>query len=204
MRLTRRQKEILDFLRSYIEVNGFAPTLEEIAEHFGLASLATVHKHLKNLEAKGAIQRDWNHGRAMEVVAAEESAGSAAELVVPLLGAVAAGEPIEAIVDAEPLAIPAGLFGDAVDYALRARGWSMVDEQIRDGDLLLVQECRSAERGALVIALVDDAAATVKRLYPEGEWVRLQPANQAMEPIRVEASRVRIQGIVRGVIRRIG
>jgi repressor LexA len=201
MRLTRRQREILDFLTAYIARNGFAPTLEEIADHFGLASLATVHKHLKNLEAKGAIQRDWNHGRAMEVVSEEEPG---AALTVPLLGEVAAGLPIEAIVDAEPLPIPAGLFGDGVDYALRARGWSMVDEQIRDGDLLLIQECRVAERGALVIALVDGSAATVKRLYPEGEWVRLQPANEEMEPIRVEAERVRIQGVVRGVIRRLG
>lgn len=197
MRLTRRQKEILDFLRDYIEINGYAPTLEEIADHFGLASLATVHKHLKNLEAKGVIRRDWNRGRAMEV--AREAP---AMIELPLLGEVAAGLPIEAITDSESLLLPEGLLARPADYALRVRGWSMVDEQIRDGDILLVEERQRAERGETVIALVDGANATVKRFYPEGGVVRLQPANEQMAPILVSAERVRVQGVVRGVIRR--
>ncbi|MAE69989.1 MAG: repressor LexA [Gemmatimonadetes bacterium] len=201
MRLTRRQKQIYDFVRGYIDAEGYAPTLEEIAGHFELSSLATVHKHLKNLEEKGAIERDWNRGRSMEVVVEDESAPASVE--IPLLGEVAAGMPIEAVVDDEKLRIPEGLLRGTASYALRVRGWSMVDEHIADGDILIVEERKTAERGQTVIALVDGETATVKQFFPEGDVVRLQPANERMAPILMRADRVRIQGIVRGVVRRI-
>ncbi len=201
MRLTRRQKQIYDFVRGYIDAEGYAPTLEEIAGHFGLSSLATVHKHLKNLEEKGAIERDWNRGRSMEVVREDESAVAAVE--IPMLGEVAAGMPIEAVVDDEKLQIPESLLHGSATYALRVRGWSMVDEHICDGDILIVEERKTAERGQTVIALVDGEAATVKQFFPEGDVVRLQPANERMAPILVRADRVRIQGIVRGVVRKM-
>lgn len=206
MRLTKRQREILDFVSEYIQFNGYAPTLEEIAGHFGLSSLATVHKHLKNLEQKGAILRDWNRGRAMEVQGAEpapvEAPGGARSVELPLLGEVAAGLPIDVEVDRESVWVPEDMLGARSMYALRARGSSMIEEQIRDGDLLLVEESPVASRGETVIALVEGSAATVKKFYPEGERVRLQPANQTMEPIYVSARDLQIQGIVRGVIRR--
>ncbi len=200
MRLTRRQREIYDFLSDYIEDHGYAPTLEEIARHFGLSSLATVHKHLRNLEQKGAIERDWNRRRALELTRPGDSRVPTQE--IPLLGEVAAGIPIEAVVDEEVMHIPEGLVRGRVSYALRVRGWSMVDEHICDGDILIIEQSECASRGQTVIALVDGENATVKRFYPEGEVIRLQPANERMAPILVRADRVRLQGIVRAVIRR--
>jgi len=199
--LTRRQKQILDFLQSYMRTNGLAPSFEEIADHFDFASLATVHEHLTNLERKGYIRRGHNESRAIEVTPLPGQSGATE---IPLLGLVAAGEPIEALPQSETLAVPNGLLpkrGSA--YALRVRGQSMIDDHIDDGDYVIVHNRQTAENGQMVIALVHGTSATVKRLYREpGGWVRLQPSNDSMQPLRVHENDLLVQGVVVGVIRR--
>jgi repressor LexA len=201
MPLTKRQKEILDYIESFIDDRGYAPSFEEIAESFGYSSLATVHEHLSNLERKGYIRKSYNESRSIELVG-QESATPVVEL--PLLGAVAAGLPIEAIEEAETLAVPPDMISRRRDnYVLRVEGSSMIEEQIRDGDYIVVQAQDRAEDGQMVVALVGGESATVKKLYREADGrVRLQPANPTMQPIFVDAHDLRIQGIVVGVIRK--
>jgi repressor LexA len=199
--LTKRQKEILDYIESFIDDRGYAPSFEEIAEAFGYSSLATVHEHLSNLERKGYIRKSYNESRSIELVG-HETAAPVIEL--PLLGAVAAGLPIEAVEDTETLAVPPDMVSRRRDnYVLRVEGNSMIEEQIRDGDYIVVQAQDTAEDGQMVVALVSGEAATVKKLYREaGGRIRLQPANPTMDPIFVDGDDLRIQGIVVGVIRK--
>lgn len=201
MPLTKRQKEILDYIRGFIDDYGYAPSFEEIAEAFGYSSLATVHEHLSNLERKGYIRKSYNESRSIEMVAAD-SDGAALDL--PLLGSVAAGMPIEAVQDDETLTVPRDMVRrQRENYVLRVEGNSMIEEQIRDGDYIVVQAQQSAEDGEMVVALVGGDSATVKKLYREpGGRIRLQPANPTMEPIIVDADDVTIQGVVVGVIRK--
>ncbi len=201
MPLTKRQKEILDYIDGFIAERGYAPSFEEIAESFGYSSLATVHEHLSNLERKGYIRKSYNESRSIEMVRPE--AGMPA-LELPLMGAVAAGLPIEAIPDTETVVVPPDMVRRQKDnYVLRVEGNSMIEEQIRDGDYIVVQAQETAEDGEMVVALVGGDSATVKKLYRErGGQIRLQPANPTMEPILVDARDVRIQGIVVGVIRK--
>ena len=197
--LTRRQREILDFLTEFIERHGYSPSLEEVGRRFGLSSLATVHKHLTNLQEKGFIKRAWNRSRSVELVPTG-AAGRAIE--IPLQGYVAAGDPIEAVVSPETVAVPENLTGSRTTYALRVRGQSMIDEQIRDGDIVIVEDRKTAENGEMVIALIDASEATLKTLHREDGRIRLQPANPAMQPIVVDADRVEVQGVVIGLMRR--
>jgi len=201
MPLTRRQREILDYLQSHIGDKGYAPSFEEIAQRFGFQSLATVHEHLTNLERKGYIRRTHNESRAIEVVPPKGQTG-ATEL--PLLGLVAAGAPIEAVTEADTIAVPDELFPRrGRSYVLKVRGSSMIDEHIKDGDFVVVHERNQADNGSTVIALVHGENATVKRYYREpGGWIRLQPANPSMAPIRVNERDVVVQGVVVGVIRK--
>jgi repressor LexA len=197
--LTKRQREILDYLNEFIQQHGYAPSLEEIGRRFGLSSLATVHKHLTNLQEKGFIRRAWNRSRSVELIPTR-TAGRTLEL--PLLGYVAAGAPIEAIATAETIAVPDNLVGKLDTYVLRVRGDSMIDEQIRDGDFVIVEDRRTAENGEMVIALVGGSDVTLKKFFRENGRVRLQPANPAMQPLVVDAGRVQIQGVVVGVMRK--
>ena len=197
--LTKRQREILDYLNEFIQQHGYAPSLEEIGRRFGLSSLATVHKHLTNLQEKGFIKRAWNRSRSVELVQTR-AGGRAVEL--PLLGFVAAGAPIEAIATAESIAVPEDLVGKRDTYVLRVRGESMIDEQIRDGDFVIVEDRKTAENGEMVIALVGSSDVTLKKFYRENGHVRLQPANPAMQPIVVAADQVQVQGVVVGVMRK--
>jgi len=197
--LTRRQREILDYLNDFIQQHGYAPSLEEIGRRFGLSSLATVHKHLTNLQDKGFIKRAWNRSRSVELVSSRLG-GRAGEL--PLLGYVAAGVPIEAIVCSETIAVPEDLVGKRDTYVLRVKGDSMIDEQIRDGDYVIVEDRRTADNGEMVIALLNGSDVTLKKLYREHGHIRLQPANPAMQPIVVQADQVQVQGVVIGVMRR--
>jgi repressor LexA len=174
--LTKRQREILDYLNDFIQQHGYAPSLEEIGRRFGLSSLATVHKHLTNLEEKGFIKRAWNRSRSVELVPTRLG-GRAVEL--PLLGYVAAGSPIEAVVGSETIAVPEDLVGKRDSYVLRVRGDSMIDEQIRDGDYVVVE-----------------------KLYREQGRIRLQPANPALQPMIYAADQVQVQGVVVGVMRK--
>ncbi len=197
--LTRRQREILDYLKEFIDERGYAPSLEEIGARFGLSSLATVHKHLMNLQEKGFIRRAWNRSRSVEVVQTR-AGGRAVDL--PLLGYVAAGEPIEAVVGAETVTVPEDLVGARETYALRVRGSSMIDEQIRDGDLVVVEDRQVARNGEMVVALIDGSDVTLKTFYREKSHIRLQPANKALTPIIARPEAVRVQGVVIGVMRR--
>ncbi len=200
MHLTRRQKQILDFVARHIERRGYAPTLEEIGEHFGLSSLATVHKHLANLQSKGLIKRENHRSRALELVPA---AVAVRAIEVPLLGRVAAGIPIEAVTSPETISIPEDMLGRGETYVLQVRGDSMIDEQIRDGDYVIVDGRRAVRDGEMVIALLDGERATLKKLFREKDGrVRLQPANARLAPIVVEAERVQVQGVVIGVLRK--
>jgi repressor LexA len=198
--LTKKQKEILDFVTEFTDENGYAPSFEEIAHRFGYTSLATVHEHLENLRAKGYIRKGYNESRSIEVVPTEMRLTA---VPVPLMGTVAAGAPIEAIAEQETVAVPEDMLGRGEHYVLRVNGDSMIEEQIRDGDYLVVKQRETAENGEMVVALVDQESATVKKFYREGDGrVRLQPANAAMEPMYFGADRVMVQGIVVGVIRR--
>lgn len=201
MPLTRRQKQILDFLSGYIDMNGYAPSFEEIAEEFRFRSLATVHEHLTNLERKGYIQRGHNESRSITLA---PPPGHVNAIELPLLGQVAAGEPIEAVAEQETIAVPADLVPTrGASYVLRVRGESMIDEHITDGDYVVVHGKETANTGEMVIALVEGTSATVKRFYREsGGWVRLQPANDSVRPIRVHEDNLLIQGVVVGVIRK--
>ena len=197
--LTRRQREILDFLNEFIEQHGYAPSLEEIGRRFGLSSLATVHKHLTNLQEKGFIRRAWNRSRSVELVRTRVGARA---LDLPLLGTVAAGVPIEAVVSSETVGVPEDLVGQRDAYALRVHGNSMIDEQIRDGDIVIVEDRKTAGNGEMVIALLNGTEVTLKKFYLVGGRIRLKPANPAVEPLVVDADQVQIQGVVVGVLRR--
>ena len=197
--LTKRQREILDYLQDFIQRQGYAPSLEEIGRRFSLSSLATVHKHLTNLQDKGFIRRSWNRSRSVELLAAP-SAHRALEL--PLLGYVAAGVPIEAVASNETIAVPEHLCGRRESYVLRVKGDSMIDEQIRDGDFVVVEDRRTADNGEMVIALVGGQDVTLKKFYREQGRIRLQPANPTMQPMFYDPSAVQVQGVVVGMMRK--
>jgi repressor LexA len=201
MPLTKRQREILDYLSSYAEERGYAPSFEEIASHFNYNSLATVHEHLSNLERKGYIKRSYNESRAIEILPSD-AFPKAIEL--PLLGTVAAGVPIEATAVGETLAVPEGFVRRTGNhYVLRVKGNSMIDEQIRDGDFVIINERRSVDNGEMVIALLNNSGATLKKFYRERDGrIRLQPANETMAPMYVHENDISIQGVVVGVLRR--
>jgi repressor LexA len=198
---TPRQKQILDFVTRSIDRRGFAPSIQEICDHFDLASTATVHKHLKNLAARGLLNRESHRSRALEV----PSASAAESVEIPLLGRVAAGVPIEAISNPDTISIPADWLGRGERFALRVRGDSMIDAHIEDGDVVVVERKEAARDGDTVIALVDDAEATLKVFRSQADGrVRLEPRNESLKPLVLDAHRVRIQGTVVGVLRRYG
>jgi repressor LexA len=197
--LTKRQKQLFDYIESYLARHGYAPTLEEIGAHFRLRSVATVHKHLTNLEEKGLIRRTWNHSRAIELIRQQKSA---AAVELPLLGRVAAGRPIEALEQADGITVPEEFVRRNDTYVLRVVGNSMTDDGIWDGDYIVVEGRPTADNGETVIATID-GEATVKKFYREkGGKVRLQPANDAMKPIVVAANDLEIRGVVVAVMRK--
>ncbi len=200
--LTERQKEILGFIRETLRERGVSPTHREICERFGYSSYGTAHKHLKLLEQKGYLRRHWNQKRGVELTE-PEAADAAVERELPFLGIIAAGRPIEAVAGDESVHVPPHLLhgrnGD--HYVLKVQGDSMIDEGIHDGDLVVVKRREEGLAGEMVVALVGDEV-TLKRFYPEGDKVRLQPSNPSMEPIWVAADQVRVQGIVVGLMRK--
>lgn len=199
MILTKRQKQLYDYLDDYIATHGFAPTLEEIGAKFRLNSLATVHKHLTNLEHKGLIVRKWNFSRAIELVPRQKKSGA---VELPLLGLVAAGQPIEALENNETFTVPEEFIRRQNTFVLRVKGNSMIDDGIWEGDYIIVEERPSAENGETVVALVK-GEATVKRFYREkGGRIRLQPANESMQPIIVREKDVEVRGAVVAVMRK--
>jgi repressor LexA len=208
MALTKRQKQVLDFLADFVEKNGYSPSYEEIASALQLASLATVHKHVSALETKHYVRRTFNQSRSLEVSSKylldyrRQKQESAPSLEVPLLGRIAAGSPVESFASQEKLNF-ADFIGHSETYALEVRGDSMIEDHICSGDYVLVERTTEVRDGEIVVALVDGAETTLKRFYRESsEMVRLQPANSLMKPIMVASSGVQLQGRVLAVLRK--
>ena len=199
MAITRRQKEVLDFLSGFTQKHGYSPSYEEIAHGLGLTSLATVHKHVTNLQNKGMLQRAHNRSRSIDVLPPKPAKRTFERL--PLAGRIAAGQPVEAIETAETISL-GDIIGNRDVFALEVRGDSMRDEHIVSGDYVLVERTKAAREGEIVVALVDGSEATLKRFYREGSMIRLQPSNSEMAPIFAPAASVAIQGKVLGILRK--
>ncbi|OGF31208.1 repressor LexA [Candidatus Falkowbacteria bacterium RIFCSPLOWO2_12_FULL_45_13] len=197
--LTKRQRQILDFITEFTGDHGYAPSLREIGEHFNLSSPATIHAHLQSLKQKGFIKSSYNEARSIEIIPA--SVNWTASLELPLAGLITAGQPIEAIEEKEAIAVPADFVTDSANsYVLKVKGESMIEDGILDGDYVIVERNPSPRDGDIVVALLNNAYATLKKFYRERKRIRLQPANSEMKPIY--AADPLIQGVVRGVIRK--
>jgi repressor LexA len=201
--LTKRQKEVLDYVTQYIELHGYAPSYREIAAYFKYGSVATVAEHIESLVAKGMLQKGENEARSIQLVKAEEIDATPA-MELPILGLVAAGQPIETLgTHPETLEVPSFMVGRKNSYVLQVKGDSMIDEGIHTGDYVVVMEKAVPSNGEMVIALINGGEATLKRYYKEKNHIRLQPSNSAMEPIIIEpGTPIEIQGIVIGLIRK--
>jgi repressor LexA len=204
--LTKRQREVLDWISNFIQTNQYSPSYEEIAVGTGLSSLATVNKHVKTLARKHYINYDPNRSRSIEVVTKRQPkiiqpAFIAAEMALPIMGTIAAGQPIEAIENRETISLK-DITREREVYVLKVRGQSMQDEHIMEGDMVIVEKANTARDGEIVVALVNGSDATLKRIYREGPQVRLQPSNATMKPIMVPAQAVQVQGRVVGILRK--
>jgi len=200
MPVTARQRQIFQFINRFIEVHKQPPTIAEIGHHFKMSSSASVHNIISALEREGLITKIPNVSRGIEIVKQETTTD---EYEIPLLGRVAAGQPIEAILSHETIAVPRDMSGRGRMYALRVRGDSMIEENIQDDDIIIVSAQQTAENGQVVVALIDGNYATVKKFYREAEFIRLEPANPQFKPIFIKTpERIQIQGIVRGLIRK--
>jgi repressor LexA len=200
--ITKRQRQVLDFIAAFISTNGYSPSLEEIGSGLGISSVATVHKHISHLKAKGLVRHELNRKRALEV---EGESILRRIVLLPLVGTIAAGEPIEAVEDRETIAVPAELVprSGRRTFVLRVKGGSMIDDHIMDGDFVIVVEGQTADNGQTVVALLDGQNATLKRFYRDkDDSVRLQPANESLSPVVLKNRDVRIQGVVVGLMRR--
>jgi repressor LexA len=203
MALTRRQRQVYDFIAAFVQSHGYSPSFEEIGEGLGLSSLATVHKHVSNLQEKGFLKRSYNRSRSIDVVPPKGRLKQALANSTgwPLVGRIAAGRPMEAIEHPETISLNDFTRAKEV-FVLQVTGDSMQDEHIVDGDYVLVEKVASAHNGDIVVALVSGTDATLKRIYLEGDRVRLQPSNATMQPIMVAAREVQVQGRVIGVLRK--
>jgi repressor LexA len=205
MAITRRQRQVYDFISEFVQKNGYSPSFEEIRVALKLNSLATVHKHISNLEKKALLTRDYNRSRSIDLLPPKGKLKQAmlvnTAMLLPIMGRIAAGQPIEAVENPETISLADFVRSKEV-FVLEVSGESMQDEAILDGDYVLVEKAKTAHNGDIVVALVDGADATLKRFYREGDNIRLQPSNAAMKPIIVPAPSVQIQGRVIGVLRK--
>jgi repressor LexA len=201
MPVTAKQRRVYEFIRRYIESNQEPPTIAEIGRQFQMRSSASVHAILQTLEREGLIKRIPNVSRGIEIVQQKESDDDGSEIA--LLGTVAAGQPIEAILSHDTIAVPKDMHGHGRTFALRVRGDSMIEENIQDGDIIIVASQKTADNGQVVVALIDGNYATVKKFYREPDFIRLEPANPQFKPIFIKTpERIQIQGVVKGLIRR--
>ena len=199
MTVTARQRQVYEFIRRYVETNNQPPTIAEIGKQFQMTSPASVHSIVSALEREGLIKRIPNVSRGIELIEQEEAGD---EFEIPLLGTVAAGQPIEAILSHETVTAPKNMTGRGRMFALRVRGDSMIDENIQDNDIIIVSSQETAENGQMVVALIDGNYATVKKFYREPDFIRLEPANPQFKPIFIKTpGRLQVQGVVRGLIR---
>ena len=205
MAITKRQRQVYDYISRFVSEKGYSPSFEEIGEGLGLSSLATVHKHISNLEKKGLLTRDYNRSRSIDLLPPKgrlkQSMAVNSGVVLPLMGRIAAGQPIQAIETPETISLADFVQSKEV-FVLQVRGDSMQDEAILDGDYVLVEKSKTAHNGDIVVAIVNRDDATLKRFYREGDNIRLQPSNVNMKPIIVHAAAVEVQGRVIGVLRK--
>jgi len=202
MSVTARQRQVYEFICRHLEANNQPPTIAEIGKEFQMSSPASVHSILSALERAGLIKRIPNVSRGIEVVKVDPQENDGDEFEIPLLGRVAAGQPIEAILSHETVSAPKGLTGRGRMFALRVRGDSMIEENIQDNDIIIVSSQQTAENGQMVVALIDGNYATVKKFYREPDFIRLEPANPQFKSIFIKTpERIQIQGVVRGLIR---
>lgn len=207
MALTKRQREVYEFIHQFVEKHGYSPSFEEIGEGMGLSSLATVHKHLTNLEKKGMLKRDYNRSRSIDVIPQRHAKTRLKEMAMesalelPLRGKIAAGRLVESVEQNETISLNDVTRSKDV-FVLQVTGDSMQDEHIVDGDYVMIEKVRTANNGDIVVALVEGSDTTLKRLYKEGDKIRLQPSNASMQPIMVPAHSVQVQGRVIGVLRK--
>jgi repressor LexA len=214
MALTKRQRQVYDYIAEFVQRQGYSPSFEEIGTGLGLSSLATVHKHISNLERKGLLRRDYNRSRSLDILAprgrmktAMQAAAAAAGMAqagsasLPLVGRIAAGQPVETLENPESISL-ADITGSRDVFVLEVRGDSMQDEHIVSGDYVLVEKMKTARNGEIVVALVDNNETTLKRFYKEGDKILLQPANSKMQPIVLPAASVQVQGRVIGILRK--
>ncbi|MGA2582556.1 MAG: transcriptional repressor LexA [Tepidisphaeraceae bacterium] len=200
MNLTPRQLDVIVAIRNYRHIHGFAPTMQELADQLG-TSKVTIFEHIGALERKRVLKRDKHKARSLEIISGEKLPDENRSTKLPLLGNIAAGSPIEAVENREELDLEALFQSRAGVYCLRVRGESMIDDHLCDGDYVVIERRETARNGEQVVALLDSGEATLKRYYKEGGKVRLQPANNSMQPRIVDADRLRIQGVVIGVLR---
>lgn len=206
MAITKRQRQVYDFIHDFVQQHGYSPSFEEIGAGLDLSSLATVHKHITNLERKGLLKRDYNRSRSIDLLPVrglfrKVPKAAPVEHALPLMGRIAAGQPIEAVQQGDTISL--GDITRSKDvFVLQVKGESMRDEHIVDGDYVLIEKANTARDGEIVVALVEGYDATLKRLYREGAKIRLQPSNSTMNPIIVAAKAVQVQGRVIGVLRK--
>ncbi len=196
MFLTKKQSEVFSFLKDYFNDHGYTPTFDEIARQFGFNSKGTVYKHIKALKAKGVIAQSWNRARGIEIIEGDD------DNTLPVLGVVAAGQPIAAIENPEAVTVPGEFIGRGEHYVLRVQGDSMEDEHIADGDLVVVNRHRRPREGDTVVALIDNSDATIKSFYRRDEVVELRPANRRFPPQIYPPDRISLNGVVVGVLRK--
>ena len=202
MPVTARQRQVYEFIGRYLEINNQPPTIAEIGKQFHMTSSASVHSILSALEREGLIKRIPNVSRGIELVKVDAQESGGDEFEVPLLGLVAAGQPIEAVLAHETVSAPKSMTGRGRMFALRVRGDSMIEENIQDNDIIIVSSQQTADNGQMVVALIDGNYATVKKFYREPDFIRLEPANPQFKPIFIKTpERIQIQGVVRGLIR---
>ena len=200
MPVTARQRQVYEFISRYIEVHNQPPTIADIGKQFKMSSSASVHSILQALEQEGLIRRIPHVSRGIEIIKQE---ANEEDSELPLLGVVAAGQPIEAVLTHQTVSVPRDMVGRGRMFALRVRGDSMIEENIQDGDIIIVNSQHTAENGQVVVALIDGNYATVKKFYREPEFIRLEPANPQFKPIFIKTpERLQIQGVVRGLIRK--
>lgn len=206
MAITKRQREVYDFISQFVQEKGYCPSFQEIGDGTGLSSLATVHKHIANLEKKGLLKRDYNRSRSIDVLPVRsrprrQTPPPPTSISLPLLGRIAAGHPVETLENPETISLE-DITRSREVFVLEVRGDSMQDEHIVNGDYVMVERSKTARDGEIVVALIEGSDTTLKRLYREGDKVRLQPSNTAMAPIIVPAKSVQVQGRVVGILRK--